>query len=1162
MYWPTGLPSVYDQELPFDHRRISHDGLDAIHEEEHEASSRITSPEPNLLEKGTEYPQVEEPQLLNTADQHDPQGPPSRHSRNRSSAVHNGLSASLDADDGAIIDARCSRTAHVFATITKTSLVVWQTKTALGFLVTYSLAMDPDSRTYQLVFMDGAKRHARRRSVNHTSGYGAKERVTLGDFSRTVQEASLKFRMVIKLDGGVNTAIALDDEIIIATAVPAAVQVIRWTPQRSGSQTGTQMLRQLTWLDGDGSVAKIVFDRPMSLYCWIMDDGSAYAVQRVRGVSDGGEAAMFKGHKFHKPTSDEEHALHVTINSKFSLALIGCADGSVWLYSIRDYEGGIALLRKLILPVSIATSGALTSLACSPDGYCLFAGYEKGWATWSVYGMPGGSSFSTEQSLSKQKGEHWLLGVQNAFWIGGGSDLVVFGSNDHHFSVVEFARSAIAGNFSPANVSKALLQTSTGAMVYQGQDMPDLTTISADIALWHHVQAPSSYLADQWPLRSSVISPDGRYLAVAGQHGLAHYSIHSGRWKTFENVAMQNAFVVRGGMCWHQHVLVAAVETNALAFELRLYSRDQSLDDNKIMHVTKLTHPVIHLAPSGDDSILVYTSENVLEHYIVVAQKKNVRLVKVGQIGLHGIIRAPARVRAVSWIVPDHQLQNGDPSQDVAVASVLFLLDGKLVMLQPTVTDEGELKYDMRLIAQNVEYYLLARDAASHFASPPPEADEQVGESTGAVSGYSLRDSLWLFDGQDMRAWTDVNDLLAAVPSEYGRDMPSSIAVPVDFYPLSVLLHKGILVGAEAELLQRNDAGFAYFRNIARTTLFIPPVLRHHLAHFDSPAALHLSHRYRHLPYFSHALEILLHSVLDEEVETTPQPDNALLPSVLSFLSSFPEYLDIVVQCTRKTELRSWRTLFAHLPPPQQLFETTLRRGSLKTAGGYLLVLHTLEEISSDSPQVSRLLRAAKEAQDWELCKELARFLMALDETGNTLRHALEDLDRLQIYDGPDDEAFTVEWLSMAFDPSAVGDLLHGSVLSNEEAKKRFKVVRVPLGHGPWCSCYLARAPDASEASLPLRKSGSVSGYTCEAARLRAYCLIALVAESLAHELCGPVVGDVAAHGDWIYERHVGWRSGRDAAKMDLLVREPVMAAVVNISRCLVPRARPGHDVA
>ena len=59
----------------------------------------------------------------------------------------------------------------------------------------------------------------------------------------------------------------------------------------------------------------------------------------------------------------------------------------------------------------------------------------------------------------------------------------------------------------------------------------------------------------------------------------------------------------------------------------------------------------------GQDSLLVYTYENVLYHYVINASGANVTLVQVGQIALHSIVRAPARVRAVSWILPDHQLR-------------------------------------------------------------------------------------------------------------------------------------------------------------------------------------------------------------------------------------------------------------------------------------------------------------------------------------------------------------------------------------------------------------------------------------------------------------------------------------------------------------------------
>jgi RAB6A-GEF complex partner protein 1 len=68
----------------------------------------------------------------------------------------------------------------------------------------------------------------------------------------------------------------------------------------------------------------------------------------------------------------------------------------------------------------------------------------------------------------------------------------------------------------------------------------------------------------------------------------------------------------------------------------------------------------------------------------------------------------------------------------------------------------------------------------------------------------------------------------------------------------------------------------------------------------------------------------------------------------------------------------------------------------LKTAGGYLLILHTFEELEAASEQSVRLLSRAIREEDWELCKELARFLAAMDESGETLREAME-LVNLQV---------------------------------------------------------------------------------------------------------------------------------------------------------------------
>ena len=149
--------------------------------------------------------------------------------------------------------------------------------------------------------------------------------------------------------------------------------------------------------------------------------------------------------------------------------------------------------------------------------------------------------------------------------------------------------------------------------------------------------------------------------------------------------------------------------------------------------------------------LLVYTNENVLFHYVIQCTENSVRLVQVGQITFHGIIRAPTRVRAISWIVPDEQLQGGDPSRDVAVATMIFLFDGKLVILQPSTTEGGELKYDMKVLLQNVEYYALARDQPmqkNYLTSSEPGTPNG---SFPTMTGKDLSDSLWAFDGSDIK---------------------------------------------------------------------------------------------------------------------------------------------------------------------------------------------------------------------------------------------------------------------------------------------------------------------------------------------------------------------------------------------------------------------------
>jgi RAB6A-GEF complex partner protein 1 len=938
---------------------------------------------------------------------------------------------------------------HLFATITTSTLAVWQNRptvvlaaavrstsslekyganqtihlrpdcaiaviqTTNGYLLKYSIEVDQNARVFQQQFQP---HQARRQSLMRNSG---------NDNTAGLREVIVQLRRAIKVDAGINAVLAFPSDLVIATTKPPAVQCIKWNLEESGSQASAELLSRMEWVHKKTIIVGMLHNRAMHLSIWIAHDGRAYAVQRENQTAlkreqsanssesdraQPGNPKLFNGYCFHEPHHEGLFARVIAVNAKFSLLAIGCQSGEIMVYGVKDYAGNILLSHRIAAIGSPASTGRLTCLNYSPDGYCLFVGFEHGWATWSVFGKAGVSSFTANTAQSETSQDAWLSGISTANWTAGGSELLLTSAGDHRIWRLEFSRSAAAGCFSCANLMRALFQTPTELIIYRGHDLPDLTSISGEASLWHHAQYPAAYLHNHSPIRCSVVSQDGRYVAVAGRRGLAHYSVQSGRWKTFADSNEEYSFTVRGGMCWFNHILIAATESDGGTYELRAYSRDADLGPTSILHLEILPASVVFLGPSGEDSLLVYTSENVLYHFVISFTLQGISLVQVGQIAFHGVVRAPTRVRSVSWILPENQLRNGDPSQDVGLAAVLFLVDDKLVLLQPSRADDGGLRYDMRVIAHHIEFYILMRDQLFfNFTSVGDESMPPTPSSGQALNGitqhHTLRDSLWMFSGSDLRMWSDVRDILRLAREGSLTDAVSCLSVPVDFYPLSILLNKGIVLGIESELLQRRDLPFAQFRTPIRTHLFIPYLLQHYLsAERRASAAVALAHQYEHLTYYAHALEVLLHNVLDDEADSrseSPNRNDSLLPTVLSLLySSLSEssYLSTIVQCIRKTEITSWSTLLAHLPPPAVLFEQALQLDDLKTATGCLIVLQSFEEDHEEGDAneedvenyVTRLMALAREKNDWELCSDLAQFLMALDPVGDALRRVVE----------------------------------------------------------------------------------------------------------------------------------------------------------------------------
>lgn len=84
-----------------------------------------------------------------------------------------------------------------------------------------------------------------------------------------------------------------------------------------------------------------------------------------------------------------------------------------------------------------------------------------------------------------------------------------------------------------------------------------------------------------------------------------------------------------------------------------------------------------------------------------------------------------------------------------------------------------------------------------------------------------------------------------------------------------------------------------------------------------------------------------------------------------------------------------------------------LALNKLKTAASYLLVLHNMEQLDDDKDAVVLLKRALDE-EDWQLCKELIRFLHSIDEDGVALREALLETSLLPTENGASHERLSL----------------------------------------------------------------------------------------------------------------------------------------------------------
>lgn len=894
--------------------------------------------------------------------------------------------------------------------------------TSLGNVLTYSISQSTSAKEVAIfTYSDNSPLFIYEGQLIRTAFPGPGE-------ANGVREVFLQFKMVVRMDSGMSVATALDHDLMVATKSPPAIQLVRWASQgnsaqngipnsntslSSGHQTQTIVLSHLPWLaehymtpNSSNKIPIIVhntWNKPMRLFVWIFSDGSVWAVTMNTNLNsptttEDSNTQAFSGHCLHIPSksSTDDFATCAEINARFSLVAVGCASGRIFIYNIKDYSGHFVLVKVLEPPSP--SSGRVNTIAVSGDGYGWFVGYEYGWAFFSVFGMLNASSFIS--SADQRVKEKWMDGISKAVWSFSGDAVYILPKSKDGIWLLDTLRWNATGNFIQNNISHAVLYKDSKIMMYRGQDQPDLNTIDKDALLWLNVPIPASYIAENWPIKYVTCSSDGNFVAVAGVRGVTHYSLNSGRWKLFVEEDSDRDFTVRGGMVWYGNVLIVAVDTGTRN-ELHMYLRELDLDSQNMLYQEELSASAINLFLVGN-SLMVYTTNNILYQYNIVVHDRQMSLELVSEISFTGIIHSPSRVRSISCLP---QADTNKTPFLITDCSILLLIDGMLIHLIPKQSAPGapennadrtnEMKYRFKILHHFVEYY--------------------------AFSGTQndLKNMIWAFDGSHVVTW--VNGVQINSPGQRQDSIPPTL-VPVDLYPLTMLPDKGIVMGIECDAVLTRSGSFTYFKQWTSAQLFLPYILESYLSANKFDSALVIANSYRHLKYFEHMLEVLLYEVLvnhsspaqEEDIESSQDDDsekieiansdqeqNSLLQSTIHLITKFSQMPDVIVGCTRKTEIKYWNRLFSVLGSPQKLFERCMSSGKLSTAGGYLLVLHTLDQRNSKKHveeldistttmnNTAKLLRVAFDNQNWELCKELIRFVRSIDPTGMLLKKIL-----------------------------------------------------------------------------------------------------------------------------------------------------------------------------